>query len=68
MLFTVTDGQDLEVGMIGTLPKHHRCAAHTLNLVASVDADNAFEEDAAYKKVYRSAFAKARDIQTKQSR
>ena len=40
------------------LPKHWRCAAHTMNLVASVDSQRAFY-DADYKKANRTAFEKA---------
>ena len=50
------------------LPKHMRCAAHTLNLVATVDANKAVEECSLYKKVSRSAFGKAQELWNKQSR
>lgn len=39
------------------LPKHQRCACHLLNLIATVDAMKATSNEA-YKKVYRSTFAK----------
>ena len=44
------------------LPKHMRCAAHTLNLVATTDADKALSKCGIYKKYYRSAFAKAQEL------
>jgi len=50
------------------LPKHMRCAAHTLNLVATTDANKALQQDAVYKKNYRLAFGKAQELWNKQSR
>lgn len=49
------------------LPPHQRCAAHTLNLVASRDTEKAME-DSAFKTASRSMFAKANAIWNKQSR
>jgi hypothetical protein len=43
------------------LPRHHRCACHTLNLVSMADAEKA-EADAGYKRVSRSAFAKCQGL------
>ena len=39
------------------LPPHQRCAAHSLNLVSTVDAEKA-EEDPTYKRLTRGTFAK----------
>ena len=39
------------------LPSHRRCACHTLQLIATGDADGA-ETNGAYKKVSRAAFSK----------
>ncbi len=50
-----------------TLPPHQRCACHTLNLIATRDATEA-ESDTAYKKIYRSTFAKCLAMWNKQSR
>ncbi|XP_064468391.1 uncharacterized protein LOC135379067 [Ornithodoros turicata] len=50
------------------LPKHHRCAAHTLNLVATVDSEKA-QEDPLYGSVSDSVFTKCKALwkQQKQS-
>ncbi|KAF2366176.1 HTH CenpB-type DNA-binding domain [Trinorchestia longiramus] len=52
-----------------TLPRHIRCAAHTLNLIATTDAaaimDNPGNQD--YKKILHSAFSKAQALWNKQS-
>jgi len=45
-----------------------RCAAHTLNLVCAMDADNAVHVCSIYGKISKSAFAKAQGIWNKQSR
>ncbi|KAA0194063.1 hypothetical protein HAZT_HAZT005998 [Hyalella azteca] len=50
------------------LPQHQRCAAHNLNLVATSDAEKAMTSSSSYKKIYRSAFAKARELWNKQCR
>lgn len=61
-------GNSVDSAALYTLPKHFRCAAHTLNLVASTDADKAMSSNSTYKKTCRSAFAKARELWNKQSR
>ena len=49
------------------LPVHTRCAAHTFNLVATVDADNALD-DGLFKSMYRKAMAKAQALWNHQNR
>lgn len=49
------------------LPHHQRCACHSLNLIATKDAENA-ELDLQFKKLYLSAMAKANAIWNKSSR
>ena len=49
------------------LPSHQRCACHTLQLIATGDADQA-EENATYKKCSRSAFAKCQSFWNQSSR
>lgn len=49
------------------LPPHQRCACHTLNLIATKDAEGA-ELDLHFKKLYRSSTAKATAICNKSSR
>ncbi|XP_049271309.1 uncharacterized protein LOC125758310 [Rhipicephalus sanguineus] len=48
------------------LPQHTRCAAHTLNLVASVDAKNA-GNNVAYSEMVRTVFVKLRTLWSKQA-
>ena len=56
----------LDSGLIDEpeLPPHYRCAAHTLNLIATTDADRA-ELDSVYKKLSRSTFAKCQALWNK---
>ncbi|KAI2645638.1 Zinc finger BED domain-containing protein 4 [Labeo rohita] len=54
-------------GLQFQLPKHHRCACHLLNLVATVDAAKANSNDS-YKRLSRSAFAKCSGLWNKTSR
>jgi len=50
-----------------SLPPHQRCACHTLNLIATTDAEAA-ESDAAYKKIFRCTFAKCQGLWNKYGR
>ncbi|XP_029348038.1 uncharacterized protein LOC115034755 [Acyrthosiphon pisum] len=58
---------DLEYDHCYVLPKHHRCAAHTLNLVAIKDSESALN-NYTYKKQSRATFAKLNGIFNKQNR
>jgi len=49
-----------------SLPPHQRCAAHTLNLIATGDILEA-EKDAAYKTISRRVFSKCQSIFNKQN-
>ena len=59
-LHTSTD----EEGDPFPLPQHHRCASHTLNLVATSDCKQAFN-NATYKKHNRNALAKCQALWNK---
>ena len=50
------------------LPPHQRCAAHTLNLIATKDAEDALKRSPAFAKLSRSVFAKCQGLWNKQGR
>ncbi|XP_029346297.1 uncharacterized protein LOC107884470 isoform X2 [Acyrthosiphon pisum] len=49
-----------------SLPPHQRCAAHTMNLIASVDIKDA-EKDLAYRTISHKVFKKCQGIFNKQN-
>ena len=63
----ITDELNEFGGGIYHLPPHYRCAAHTINLIATQDTKKA-QESPALTKVARSAFATCQMIWNKQSR
>ncbi|KAL6417726.1 hypothetical protein ACFW04_014340 [Cataglyphis niger] len=50
-----------------TLPAHHKCVSHLLNLIAVKDSEKALENDILYKKQYRAVFAKLMKLWNKQN-
>ncbi|PVD26816.1 hypothetical protein C0Q70_11962 [Pomacea canaliculata] len=60
-------GVSCSTGSSSLLPPHQRCAAHTLNLVASKDSEAALQ-DGVFRTASRSLFAKAQAVWSKQSR
>ena len=50
-----------------SLPSHMRCSAHTLNLVATTDADS-LDNDSSYERSCTSVFAKAQELITDNER
>ena len=66
--FTVDDLLTLDEPVHAyTLPVHMRCAAHTLNLVATTDADKALQ-DHSFESATTSAMKKARSLWNGQAR
>jgi len=62
----VLDNVNIEKTFHFSLPQHQRCAAHTLNLIATGDILEA-EKDAAYKAISRRVFSKCQSIFNKQN-
>ena len=51
-----------------SLPPHHRCASHTINLISTNDVEKYLTSNAESKAVYRSSTAKCSALWTKSSR
>lgn len=66
-LLITDDIADLDNEDFITLPPHHRCVSHTLNLVAAKDYEKALDNDAVYKRKYRVIFAKLSKLWNKQN-
>ena len=68
-MFETYDVDEAEAvcSVIGLLPEHLRCCTHTLNLVATTDAEHALN-DACYKKLYRQSTATATSMWNMTSR
>ena len=68
-LLQVDDGSTEDLTQVQyELPPHQRCAAHTLNLVASTDVDKYLSSSLASRSVYQSLFAKSAALWNKASR
>ena len=65
VLTTATDDDDGH--SICELPPHHRCAAHTLNLIANNEVDKWLASNPDSRAVYRSATGKCAALWTKAS-
>lgn len=55
------DAENAGADYLISLPPHHRCVSHTLNLIAVKDTEKALDNDAIqmqYKRIYRTTFAK----------
>lgn len=61
-----SDQHNVEQFMNLSLPPHQRCAAHTLNLIATVDIHEA-EKDFTYKSISRKVFKKCQSLFNKQN-
>ncbi|XP_039304999.1 uncharacterized protein LOC113005993 isoform X2 [Solenopsis invicta] len=66
-LLNVDDVENVDAENLLTLPLHHRCVSHTLNLVAVKDSEKALDSDAVYKKKHRVTFAKLVKLWNKQN-
>jgi len=62
----VLDNVNIEKTFNFSLPPHQRCAAYTLNLIATGDILEA-EKDATYKTISRRVFSKCQSIFNKQN-
>ncbi|KAF2893078.1 hypothetical protein ILUMI_13095 [Ignelater luminosus] len=63
-LTSLLEGDDYSTDII--LPPHHRCACHTLHLIATKDAEKAMI-NARYKQIFRSTLAKCHKLWAKQN-
>lgn len=65
-IFDILDSDIVENLDCLILPPHQRCAAHTLNLIATVDILTA-ENKGAYKRISRRVFGKCQSLLNKQN-
>uniref|UniRef100_A0A673A804 BED-type domain-containing protein n=2 Tax=Sphaeramia orbicularis TaxID=375764 RepID=A0A673A804_9TELE len=59
---------DDDPGLEYQLPRHQKCACHLLNLISTVDATAAGDDNETYRRLSRSAFAKCSALWNKTSR
>ncbi|XP_050519264.1 uncharacterized protein LOC126893283 [Diabrotica virgifera virgifera] len=62
------DDMDVDSAEQFTLPKHFRCASHTLNLIATTDYKNLIKENAVLRKRHTAAFQKCNLLWNKANR
>ncbi len=66
-LSEILSAEDESDGQL-SLPPHHRCASHTINLISTNDVEKYLTSNAESKAVYRSSTAKCTALWTKSSR
>lgn len=65
-LLTIYEENNIDTEDVITLPAHHICVSHLLNLIAVKDSEHALEDNI-YKRKYRAIFAKLTKLWNKQN-